>query len=75
MLLCVRKQPEKDIEEDTVYVWRGHQFEVIEEECGEEEFVERVIQQYWGSEKKREDIRITEEEPGEESDEFLNFFD
>jgi hypothetical protein len=26
-LLCVREQPEKDIEEDTVYVWKSPDFD------------------------------------------------
>ena len=27
LVLCVRAQPEKDIEEDTVFVWRGPDFD------------------------------------------------
>jgi hypothetical protein len=38
-------------------------------------FLERVIKAYFGPEAKRENVKIVEEEPGEESDEFLNHFD
>jgi hypothetical protein len=30
LVLCVRAQPEIDIEEDTVYMWRGYEFEETE---------------------------------------------
>lgn len=77
LVLCVRACPEKDIEEDTVYLWRGPDFEEDEDECGlsSEEFIERVIQQYFGEDATSASVRMLEQEPGDESDEFLNFFD
>lgn len=44
MILCVRAQPEKDIEDDTVYIWRGPDFdEEVEEGLTSDEFLDKVI--------------------------------
>lgn len=75
LVLCVRAQPEKDIDEDTVHVWRGYEFEATSAAMDEDLFVEKVIKAYFGPDCKRDNIKIVEEEPGEESDEFLNHFD
>lgn len=76
MVLCVREQPDRDVEQDTVYIWKSPDFE--EEEGATlttQEFLDEVISYYWGAQYKKSKLQIVEEEPGEESDDFLNFFD
>lgn len=48
-LLCVREQPEMDIE-DTVYVWKSPDFDP--EDIEPDQFIKQVIQQYWGPDVK-----------------------
>ena len=45
LVLCVRAQPEKDIEEDTVFVWRGPDFDQgdDEEALDTEDFIDKVV--------------------------------
>ena len=71
MVVCVRA--ETDTDKDRVYIWKGHEFEADNGMLTEDEFVERVILEYWGQ--KGGNIERVEEEPGEESDDFLNYFD
>jgi len=71
-VLCVRASPE-EAEEDTVHVWKGYEFE--SSSLSEEVFIENVVQAYFGAGVKSSQLRIVQEEPGEESDEFLNYFD
>jgi len=51
LVLCVRAQPERDIDEDTVYVWRGTDFEEDHTNANgindTQKFIDEVIQQYW----------------------------
>ena len=75
LVLCVRAHPEKDIDEDTVFVWRGHEFDDDGGMLSGKEFIDKVIELYWGGEITAGEAKIVEEEPGEESDDFLNFFD
>lgn len=42
MVLCVRAQPEKDIDEDTVFVWRGPDFEE-EDDMSPEDFIDKAV--------------------------------
>jgi hypothetical protein len=56
-----------------VYVWKSPDFDP--EDIETEEYIQKVIQQYFGSGAQESQIRVLEEEPGEESDDFLNFFD
>ena len=81
--MCVRAADSSDedsctgADEDTVHVWRGHEFDVEENggNLSAEEFIDKVVQQYWGPEHTIDMVRIVEEEPGEESDDFINYFD
>ncbi len=44
MVLCVREQPDRDVEQDTVYIWKSPDFE--EEEGATlttQEFLDEVI--------------------------------
>ena len=46
MILCVRANEEKDIDEDTVYVWRGTEFEEGHDTKGindTQKFIDEVI--------------------------------
>ncbi len=68
----MRAQPDEgEVEEDTLYVWKGYEFE--SESLSEEEFIEKVVQAYFGPGLKSTQLRVVHEEPGEESDEFLNY--
>jgi hypothetical protein len=40
-----------------------------------QEYIDQVILGYWGYEAKDSDIQFKDEMAGEESEEFLNFFD
>ena len=43
LVLCVREHIEKDIEQDTVHVWRGHEFDSEDGMLSSEEFIDHVI--------------------------------
>lgn len=44
LVLCVRAHEEKDIEEDSVYVWRGPIFEEEDGAIDCEEYIDKVIE-------------------------------
>lgn len=80
LVLCIRAQlDEPGQDQHRVFVWRGAEFD--EEEANQEvvnvqEFVNKVMEQYWGC-KQAEfqfNIGIFNEYSGRESDEFNDFF-
>jgi hypothetical protein len=48
LILCVRANPELDIEEDAVYVWKGYEFEDEGDSSGgslsKQEYIDKVIE-------------------------------
>ncbi len=49
ILLCVRANPEEGIESNTLYIWKGPDFE--EGELTVKEFIQQTIDSYWSEEK------------------------
>ena len=71
-VLCVRKQPDEGVANDTCYIWKGREFDGSDSSMNLIDFVNKVISNYWSS---AADVNQIDEEPGEESDDFLNYFD
>jgi len=82
VIVCQRKNEDEGIENHTAFLWKGYNFDPseIKEEGdkvakSEEEFKQKVMREYWGPDYKNMGIEEREEEVGEESDDFLSFFD
>ena len=76
-VLCVRAQPDNGIDNESVFVWKGSDFdpESASGMISDDEFIEQVKCQYWGVQAPSSEIVRIDEMPGEESDDFLNYFD
>ena len=75
LVLCVRAHPSlPGREKNLVYVWAGFEFDESDG-SSTEKFIEQVKIQYWGQNYVSEEIEVINELAGEESEEFLNFFD
>jgi hypothetical protein len=81
LVLCVRAQigvPGHEHDQHKVFVWRGPEFEEEDSEGLIEsgEFVEKVMEQYWGCRRPGEqfNIQVVSEQFGMESDEFYDYF-
>jgi hypothetical protein len=78
-ILCVRKRDDGFVsmhgeqKEHRMFIWKGLCIEEDEDEA--KQFVRQTLNHYWGETFEDLDIKIQEEIPGEESEEFLNFFD
>lgn len=82
VIVCQRKNEEEGIDSDIAYLWKGYNFDPadIKEEGdkiakNEQEFKEKVLREYWGPDFANVDIQEREEEVGEESEDFLCYFD
>jgi hypothetical protein len=81
LVLCARGQQGDDDSKNTIYIWKGEEFEQQNSSSGNggeitvQQFIDKVKAQYWGKELKSANIEVVEEEVGEESDDFLNYFD
>lgn len=73
-VLCVRAQPDIGLDMETIYVWKGSDFD-SDGMISDDEFIEQVKCQYWGVQAASTEIVRINELPGNESDEFLNYFD
>jgi hypothetical protein len=75
VVLCVRSNPDEGIEEEVLHIWRGPEFEPDSLDPGM--FIDQVIKSYWGDEgvKGALEIEKVEQVPGDEDEEFLNYFD
>ena len=80
LVLCVRAQinePGHEHDQNRVFIWRGSQFEEEDNEIfTPDEFISRVLEQYWGCKNPENqfNILIQNEVSGQESDEFNDFF-
>ena len=54
ILLCIRANPDEGIDDDTLHIWRGPDFEVGEVNPGK--FISDVISAYWGPDIDQEKI-------------------
>jgi len=84
VVVCARADPTNDREAHAIYVWMGLEFEEKHEHEKKEieGYIEAVKKKYWGKDKKGHEVDASSlqivrfnEEPGEETDEFNNFFD
>jgi hypothetical protein len=87
LVLCKRASPEgeDDGEVDSVFIWQGYNFEAEEASEGSdpankiagsvEEFKRAALSDYWGHNYQELGLNEVEEEVGEESDEFMAYFD
>lgn len=62
LVLCVKANPEEGIEEHSLHVWRGSEFEP--NEIDPQDFIQEVMQQYWGEGYDKFEIEKIEEIPG-----------
>ncbi len=56
-----------------IHLWKGPDFEP--EAMDVQEFIQQVIDKYWGEDASSINIEKVEQIPGDEDDEFLNYFD
>ena len=83
VVVCAREDPSNDRDHHAMYVWMGIEFEEKHEGKKEvEKFVEAVKKKYWGRDRKGNPVNVSSleivrynEEPGDESEDFNNFFD
>lgn len=81
LVICIRAQigvPGHEHDQHKVFVWRGNEFD--EEEANNEvinvhEFVQKVMDQYWGCKNPQNqfNILVQHEVDGEESEEFQEY--
>jgi hypothetical protein len=48
VVLCVKANPDEGIEDHTVYVWMGTDFEPSSTDIDPNEYIEQVKKNYWG---------------------------
>lgn len=81
LVLCVKPQlnvPGHEHDQHKVFIWRGSQFdedEANQEVASIQEFVDRVMESYWGCKNPSDqfNIAIQNEVSGDESEEFHDF--
>ena len=76
LLLCVRANPDEGLE-DELHIWHGPEFEDPSEndQLSIEEYIQQVIVKYWGEGKDQSEIERINQTPGQEEDDFINYFD
>lgn len=75
MVLCVRANPDEGIVEDVMFLWKGPDFEPSD--IDPRAFIDEAIKSYWGEDGLNGELEIekVEQIPGDEDEEFLNYFD
>ena len=74
MVLCVKaKKDEEHRQQDTVYVWHGADHKVSQEQ--QKNFLDKCIEQYFGSQASKSKLKILQEYSAQEGDVFMQFFE
>eukprot|EP00347_Sterkiella_histriomuscorum_P011735 403371304 len=76
LILCVRANPDEGLE-DELHIWHGPDFEDPSEndQLSIEDYIQQVIVKYWGEGKDQSEIERINQIPGQEEDDFINYFD
>jgi hypothetical protein len=73
LVLCAKAKPEDDNrQENMVYVWHGGEHQVDQEE--QKEFLKKCIQVYY-NQGTSDGLKVQQEHSGDESSEFMQFFE
>ena len=73
LVICARAKPDDENRlEDTVYIWHGSEHEVDPEE--QKDFLQKCIQVYY-NQVNTQGLKIQQEHSGDESPEFMQFFE